>query len=222
MKYLITTKIEKENEDGDVSVKHVFQLKDEEATHTSNVVTFKLFEKKQRLVARGSDGIAVINESVYFDYPKKDVPIPDAKGGNACGRSFPSWEGVKTFSTERQQEERKKANYYTYIFGEVTFPGKKPELVNFRLTARSAQELDKVFDTSRSKANRDTSKLNPFEKDTWPSFLLEMKVKGSQYADLLFSIKESGLSTGDDEETVAEIAKSIQDFNDYIVGKANE
>ena len=84
------------------------------------------------------------------------------------------------------------------------------------MTPRSAIEMDAVF--NKGGKTPDNSKLNPFEKDTWPTFLLEIKVKGSQFADLSFSIKETGLDTDDNEEALEAIAKEIQDFNDFIIG----
>lgn len=191
-----------------------FKMKVEgEEEYTAEVVKFKPFNLQNKLVARDSAGEKVINETVYFEGVQKDVPIPDRLGGSACGRTFPSWEGVKSFDKEKQREQSKKATFYKHIFGEVTFPGKKPLVANLRLTPGifmgSWRDVERQLDS----------------KAALPSFMLKLEAEflneEEKYPSIKFSISDRGLPTEDNEDTIAEITKAIQDHNDYITSQGN-
>lgn len=58
-----------------------------------------------------------------------------------------------------------------------------------------------------------------------PSFMLKLDAEflneDQKYASIKFSISDRGLPTEDNEDTIAEITKAIQDHNDYITSQGN-
>lgn len=211
MKRLVINKLDVEDDDGGFHTKHLFQVEGEEAAYSSSEVNFKVYETMNKLIARDEvDAMKVISESIYFDGIKKDSKIPDSAGGNACGRTFPAWEG-RAFTDEDRAKQKKIAGWYTFAFGEVTFPGKAPLLVNLRLTGRLSMPFGTVVDS----LGRD--------KAVWPSTLINIKarpLKGKgQFADLTFTIKQTGLEVEEDTEIRTEISKFINEHNDQILNK---
>lgn len=206
-----------EDEDGDFKIKHLFQLEGEEAAFSSPTVTFKVFDAQNKLIKRDvNDSNKIVSESVFFEGIRKDTKIPDSTGTNACGRVFPAWiDDFKSWSQDKKDafraEQKKEAGWYTFIFGEVTFPGKQPVLVNMRLTGR----LSVPFGDLTKKLGR--------EKDQWPTNLVEIKAKGlkgkPQFVDLTFDIKQSGLVLDEETTVIQEITDFINAHNDNIILK---
>jgi hypothetical protein len=128
---------------------YAFQIRGEEAEYSAEEVTFKVLQVRNKMLKWNDAGTQVLGETVYFEMNNfKDAMIPDTLGGNALGRVFPSWEGVKKFEQARQVAEKKKAAWYTFLFGEVTFPGKAPVLVNYRITGSQSMDwgaIEKVI-----------------------------------------------------------------------------
>lgn len=217
MKRLLINPVEREKEDGEWETIHTFQIEGEETTYSSTSVNFKIFEVQNKLIARDPNNASKItSESVYFDGVRKDVKIPDSTGGNACGRVFPSWvDNFKALSKEEQEtfktEQKRKAGWYTFMFGEVTFPGKKPELVNYRLTGRLGITLGKITDEFGR------------EKESWPTNLVEIKAKKlrgkEQFADLTFKVVQEDLICDEYQEFMAEITDFIRAHNENIITK---
>jgi hypothetical protein len=85
------------------------------------------------------------NETILFDY--YGDPIPDARGGLACGRVF--GESAKRLSEEAQVANKAKAKAYMIMLGYATFPGAVPVLVEFRVggkkTVDFSDKLNKKF-----------------------------------------------------------------------------
>ncbi len=181
-----------------------FVLQGEEKEYKSSTVKFKLFDVQHKIIARDPvDPTKVTNETVFFERVEKGVEIPDRNGGNACGRTFPVWEGVKTFSAEERQKQKAKGGYYTFLFGEVTFPGKKPVLVNFRITPTQLGSYLEV------------QALLGRERAQWPANLLEIEVSGDKFAELEFKVVEKNLDIS--EDSVSEVIQQyIQEHNEEI------
>lgn len=207
----MTDRIKIEYAPGKFAPEHVFKLADEELN--SQTITFKLFDVQNKLVKRDpADPNKVLSETVFFDQVRKGVDIPDSTGGNACGRTFPSWEGKK-FSPAERQVQSKIANYYTYLIGEVTFPGQQPTLANFRMPS----SIVKAWFNFQSNM--------PKDKAEWPSVLLELTAQAQQEKDqftaVVFSIKQTGLTI--DAEANKPVLKAINDFiqehNSNIINK---
>jgi hypothetical protein len=209
MKQLATSLVTKELDEGTI-VAQKFQIRDEEKEYEASKVSFKVLDVRNKLIARDpDDALKVTNETVFFDGVKKDAKIPDKLGGNACGRTFPSWEGVKEFSSAEQQKQKKIAGWYTCLFGEVTFPGKSPVLVNYRLTPRQAMQWGDIQKT----LGRDRS--------TWGKNILELSVTGMkdkpQFAEVSFKVKESNASLECVEELHSLVLDFINKHNDEIL-----
>lgn len=206
MKQLLATSVESEVEikGKKKTVKdHLFQIKGEEATYASEEVTLRVLAVRNKLIAWDVEGKTVTNESVLFTLDDlNDQNIPDKNGGNACGRSFASWNKGSAFD---RAAEGKKAKWYTYLFGEVTFPGKKPVVVNYRLTGSQSMDwgtIEKVI------------------KDDLASHLLKLQAvaleSNDKFAKPEYSILQSGLDTVDSASVVA-IEEFIQAENDKIL-----
>lgn len=179
MKRLLLNTVQKEGEDG-VVTSHVFQIQGDEAEYSSKAVAFRPYDHQIKLIARdANDPLRVTCETVFAEGVQKGIPLSDTQGGNACGRTFPSWEG-RELTKDEQQENRRRAGYYGFLFGEVTFPGKAPIVVNLRLTSK----LNQTFSTFQ---NKELGRL----RSGWPSVLMEMKAKGQsgnpQFSEIIFT-----------------------------------
>lgn len=184
---------------------YFFVIQGEEAEYKAPEVTLRVLSIRHKLIKRDPvDPAKVINESVFFEGVKKGTQIPDKLGGNACGRTFPVWEGVKEFSAEERQRQKQLAGYYTYLIGEVTFAGKKPVLVNFRITPGQLKEWI------------DVQKKLPKNKSEWGKILVTAEVFGDKYAELAFKIKDTNASTDTDNELVEQIEHFINEHNQEI------
>lgn len=184
---------------------YAFQIRGEDST--AEEVTFKVLEVRNKLLKWDDAGKQVINESVFFAMDNfKDATIPDKLGGNACGRSFPSWEGVKSFDPTRRAEESRKAKWYTFLFGEVTFPGQKPVLVNYRITGTQSM---------------DWASIEKVIGDNLAGALLKLTAVGREGKDHIattdYSILQTDLDTSGNDEAIAEINKFIDAENDKIL-----
>jgi len=211
MKRVITNRVKVEYAPGKFAEEHVFQIAGDEMSNATEI-TFKVFDVQNKLIKRDpGDPMKVLAESVYFDAVKKGVTIPDSTGGNACGRTFPSWEDRK-FTKADQQTQSKIANYYTYLFGEVTFPGQAPVLANFRMPASVVKEW---YNFQPNTLGR--------EKDKWPTYLLTLKVSAqqekSQFAAVKFSLKDMNLAVEDANTVLEQINKHVQEHNEQIINK---
>jgi hypothetical protein len=199
----IQEKVFLEEEEATVT-KFFFVIQGEEKEYKSASIDFRLLEVSNKLIKRDPvDATKVINESIFFDGVRKGVDIPDKQGGNACGRTFPVWEGVKEFSAEERQRQRGIAGFYTYLIGEVTFPKKKPELVNFRITP------------GQLKTWIPFAKEFPAKKD-WGTVPFSIKVKGDKFATLAFTRKGGTASTEEDAALIEQINKFITEHNEGI------
>lgn len=216
MKQLATTVVQVDEELKNGTIKkvpaHRIIIRGEDTEYSAEAVKFKPIEIRNKLIS-WEDGKKVSNETVLFDGVRKDQRIPDRLGGNACGRSFPAWEGVKEFPKERQQAEKKKAEWYTMIFGEVTFPGKAPFVAALRITGGQSREWGAVEKMLGKRSE-------------WPSTLLEVKAVGRQGKEHLatpeYRIVQSGLAIEGLEALKDEIAAYITRHNDYIVDNAGD
>lgn len=208
MKRLITTVVTKEDAEGNSVSKHLFQIQGED-NFSANIVTFKVYDIQNKIIARDpTNPSTVLSETVYFDQVRKDVVIPDSAGGNACGRVFKS-----SGASEADIAASKKAsNWYTVLFGEVTFPGSEPQLVNFRMPTF----VLKSWYSFQDKIGRDPS--------LWPSYLLELKAKPQQakpqFTEVLFSMKDTNLTRENTQPIFDEVNSFIQDHNNNILNKA--
>lgn len=184
---------------------YFFVIQGEEEGFKASEVVFRPLTVLNKLIKRDPvDATKVINETVFFDGVKKGVPIPDKLGGNACGRTFPVWEGVKEFSAAERKHQKEQAGYYTYLFGEVTFPGKKPELVNFRITP------------GQLGAWMDVQKNFPRSKEDWGKETIKIEVFGDKYAELAMSFISNTASTEDDNSLKANIIEFVEEHNEGI------
>lgn len=210
MKQLATAVVESEIElKGKKKTVSEYQLKirGEEETYSAEEVTIKVLTVRNKLLKWNDAGTKVLNESVFFEMNNfKDAIIPDRLGGNACGRVFPSWEGVKKFSPERQALEKKKAAWYTFLFGEVTFPGSKPILVNYRITGTQSMDwgaIEKVIGNDVAAA------------------LLKLTAVGREgkkhIATTEYSIMQTDLDTSGNEDALEIIENFIEAENDKIL-----
>lgn len=184
---------------------HLIVIQGEDTEYKSSEVGFRVLEIRHKLIKRDPvDPSKIINESVFFDGVRKDVKIPDKQGGNACGRTFPVWEGVKEFSAEERQKQKQIAGYYTFLFGEVTFPNKKPQLVNFRITP------------GQLGAWITAQKALPKNKSDWGKLLFNIEVSGEKYAQLDFALKDKNASNENDAEIREHINAFITEHNEGI------
>lgn len=185
-----------------------FIIRGEEETYKAPSVVMKVLEVRNKLIKRDPvDPMKVVNETVFFEGIQKGVRIPDKLGGNACGRTFPVWEGVKAFSAEQQKYNREQAGYYTYLFGEVTFPDTKPMLVNFRITPGQLREWGEA-----------QKKSLPYKKpEEWGKVLFNLEVSGEKFAELGFSVADTNASTESDADTRQQIFEFIEQHNEGIL-----
>lgn len=195
----------------------VFQIRGETEEYSSNTVDFTPYDQQIKLIARDpNDPMKVTGETVYFEGVRKGVPIPDSRGTNALGRSFPSWEGGTPFDIAKRREQARIAGWYPFLFGEVTFPGKTPIMVNFRMTNR----VSSLFRESGIEASLGRA------KEDWPSKLLTFKVKQGATAilpDILFTIKQSGLDLNDTTADLnRQIAAYIEEHNGQVIDKQHK
>lgn len=212
MKQLATVAVNSEVEVNGKKLKvteHKIVVRGDEENYSADAVKFKPIDSRNKLIAWSTDGRQVLNESVLFDGIKKDQRIPDKKGGNACGRVFPAWEGVKSFDKDRQTVEKKKAGWYGFLFGEVTFPGKPPVLAVYRITGTQCMDWGKV------------EKMLG-KRHEWPNTLLEIKAVGragkEHLATAEYRIAQSGLEIQGIEGYKDEIESYIKRHNDVIMG----
>lgn len=94
-----------------------------------DTVTFRPLRYKQKFIRMVQNGKTwrTDNESIFVEGFE---PAYDVKGGIGCGRIIGSL--PDHWTKEQQLVNFKKASIYGFLFGLVTFPGKKPVLVNFR------------------------------------------------------------------------------------------
>jgi hypothetical protein len=185
-----------------------FVIQGEESEYKAPSVVMKVLEVRNKLIKRDPvDPMKVVNETVFFEGIQKGVTIPDKIGGNPCGRTFPVWEGVKAFSAEQQKYNREQAGYYTYLFGEVTFPNKKPTQVNFRITPGQLREWSEA-----------QKKSLPYKKpDEWGKVLFSIEVLGDKFAELEFGVADTNASTESDAEVRQQIFEFIEQHNEGIL-----
>lgn len=184
---------------------YFFRIKDE-PNYSAEEISFKVLATRNRLLSWSIEGTTVTKESVFFEGVFKNENIPDSSGGNACGRSFATWEGVKSFDDARRAEENKKARWYTYLFGEVTFPGKAPVVVNYRLTGPQSMSWGAI-----EKA---------LGKDVGGALLKVVPVGGAKNDKFVlpeYTILQTGLDTSETKESLAAIEAYIDGENDKIL-----
>lgn len=92
-------------------------------------ITFRPLAYRQKFIRMVQSGKAwkIDNESIMVDGFE---PAYDIKGGVGCGRVIGNL--PDNWTDEQKLDNYKKAGIYGFLFGLVTFPGKEPELVNFR------------------------------------------------------------------------------------------
>jgi hypothetical protein len=134
--YLVIN-IDSEDAEGNTVPARTFNIKG--TAEYSKEVTIRPVRFVQKLIAMKQDGKTwkTTNETVFYSFPEQPL---DARGGISCGRlmgkAIPdSW------SEEQRRANKAKANFYGFLFGLVEFPGKAPELVNFRVPAGKAKQL---------------------------------------------------------------------------------
>ena len=176
------------------------QVRGEETDYSSEDVTFKVLATYSKLLQWNKEGNRVLNETVYFEAVPKGVLIPDRLGGNACGRIFPSWQDKKSFSpSERDAANPNNAKWYTFLFGEVTFPGKAPVLVNYRITGNQCFDfgaIEKAIKDKGAKLNQTLLKLSAVPREgkehlaTTEYTILQTDLDASANAGALQQIEE--------------------------------
>lgn len=96
------------------------------------------------LKSKGKDGKEqwrYVNETVFFN--NYSDPMPDTKGGNACGKVF--GDARKMLSGEAAKANNDKAKSYFYAFGMARFPGQDWMLVDFRIGGKRIITASEMF-----------------------------------------------------------------------------
>lgn len=182
------------------TTEYALQIRGEDKEYSADEVTFKPLAYYTKILQwnEGPTKNKVVNETVYFTMDNfGDAMIEDRLGGNACGRSFKSWGKVANPND---------AKWYGYIFGEVTFPGKAPVLVNYRITGGQCMAwgaVEKVI------------------KDNLPAALLKLTAVGHEdkphLSTVAYSILQQNLDTTGNEAALKEVATFIEEQNNKIL-----
>ena len=179
------------------TTEYAFKIRGDEAEYSSEEVTFKPLAYFTKLLQWNEKATAVVNESIYFTMDNfKDALLEDRLGGNACGRTFKSW---------GKESNPNNAKWYGFIFGEVTFPGKAPVLVNYRITGGQCM---------------DWGAIERVVGRNLPSTLLKLTAVGREgkthLATTLYTILQQDLDTSGNEEYTKQIKDFIEEENNKI------
>lgn len=148
------------NDKGEKVEPHTWNIRGENTY--AEAVEFQPIYYKQKFIRMEKDGKKwkTTNESIFVNMPWDNAY--DSNGTMSCGRIVgktpDNW-------TEAQKDANfKKATIYGFLFGMVTFPGSKPELVNFRAAPGKAKviraAIESLADTKLYRVPF-TLKLNP-------------------------------------------------------------
>lgn len=168
---------------------------------------FRVLDVYDKLVAYNTE-FEVVNETTFFHNLKESK---DALGGTTCGRKVYKNETDKLSENEKAIN-KKKANWYKYIFGIATVKGHPPILADFRLVGFTIGEVIKVLDKikkEKSEVSRAELRFKAFEETQydWPNIEVT--------ADFTKTLTVSGL-----EPFMDSISAYVKTHNSKILQRA--
>lgn len=142
MKQLVINE-DKVNEAGEKIEPDTWNIRGENAY--SATVDFQPLVYKNKFIRMVQDGKRwkIENESIFVNVPWDSAY--DSMGTIACGRIV--GKTPDNWTEAQNLANFKKATIYGFMFGLVTFPGKLPELVNFRAAPGKSKVIRAAFDT---------------------------------------------------------------------------
>ena len=157
----LTINIASEDSEGNEIPVKTFHLSGTD--YYSKSVRFRPLGFYNKLIAMKLEGNKwkTTNETIL--YQQREQPI-DARGGVACGRlmgkSVP-----ESWTPEQVQANKKKANYYGFLFGLVEFPGKGSVLCDLRVPGGKAMQISNLL-----------TDLEKTQQAKYRNFMINMKL----------------------------------------------
>lgn len=145
----------------------------------SDTVDFQPLFYKHKFIRMVQDGKRwkTENESIFVSMPWDNAY--DANGTIACGRIV--GKTPDNWTESQKLANFKKATLYGFMFGLVTFPGNKPELVNFRAAPGKAKVIRTAMETIGDTKLYHVPfkfKLSPPPKgEKFPAFTIDVDLK---------------------------------------------